>query len=220
MKKIILILLLLNVLYAKEIDQKMVLSTHLEVNKAAQSLYELEIFFRENSFAKEIKANHHLSLQMELLEQYVLVTLKPIETASLKNKLQYLFQEYYPQNFIVNDTRIQKIRSKEKAKVQKVENEIVKKETVVSPKVEPIKEVQIVQEEQGNSMGTVYEKVNTFWKTLDLEWVGLLILALAGFLLVYRSAKQISKIKTLQQKVETYQNKVENEIDSIGDKDA
>ena len=210
MKKLMIIILLLDMLCAKEVEQKMILSTHLEVNKAAKSLYTLEIFFRENSFAKEIKSDYHLSLQMELLEQYVLVTIKPIQTAVLKNKLHYMLQEHYPQNFIVDDTRIRKVIEKEKTEI--------KKEKVTSPTI--ISDKKIIQDEQKGNIEQIYTKVNTFWKTIDMAWIGLFILALVGLLLVYRSTRQIAKIKKLQQKVESYQTKIESQLGSIGDKNA
>ena len=195
------IILFLELLYAKNIEQKMILSTHLEVNKAAESLYELEIFFRENSAAKKMKADYHLSLQMELLEQHVLVTIKPIHTVTLKNKLHYILQAHYPQNFIVDDTRVHKVIQQEKTEIKKEKRKII-------------------QNGQKGNMEQIYIKISTFWKTIDIEWIGLLLLALAGFLLVYRSTKQIAKIKKLQQKVESYQTKIENELGNIGDKNA
>ena len=213
-------LLLLDVLYAKEIDQKMILSTHLEVNKAAESLYQLEIFFRENSFAKKIKSDNKLNLQMELLEKYVLVTVKPIRTTILKNKLQYLLQEHYPHNFIVNDTRMLERQRRNTSSKDKVKNNITTQAVVIPPKVKPVKEVLAMNSKEENNIAEIYEKLSAFWKALDMQWIGLWLLALAGFLLVYRSAKQISKIKALQKKVEVYQTKVESEIDTIGEKHA
>jgi len=220
MKKIILILLLLDILDAKEIDQKMIISTHLEVSQAAKSLYSLEIFFRENNLAKKIKSDNKLNLQMELLGKYVLVTVKPIRTTALKNKLQYLFQEHYPHNFIVNDTRMPERQRESISSKEQVKNKITTQAVVIPPKVKPVKEVLIMHDKEENNLAAIYEKFSTFWKTLDMQWIGLLLLALAGFLLVYRSAKQISKIKVLQRKVEAYQTKVEDEIDTMGEKHA
>jgi hypothetical protein len=49
------------------------------------------------------------------------------------------------------------------------------------------------------------------------EWLALVILALAGLLLVYRSNRQINKIKTLQKKLERYQEKIETQMDHMGE---
>lgn len=207
-------------LNAKNIEQKMILYAHLEVNEAAKSLYELEIFFRENSFAQKIKSDNKLNLQMELLGKYVLVTVKPIRTTILKNKLQYLLQKHYPHNFIVNDTRMLERQRKNISSKDKVKNKITTQEVVIPPKVKPAKEVLAMNTKEKNNIAEIYKKLNAFWKALDMQWIGLWLLALAGLLLVYRSAKQISKIKVLQKKVEAHQTKVESEIDTIGEKHA
>ena len=55
---------------------------------------------------------------------------------------------------------------------------------------------------------------------LTVEWIGLIILALTGFIFIWRSAQQIKKIKKLQNELDTYQTTVASELDTIGGKDA
>jgi len=62
---------------------------------------------------------------------------------------------------------------------------------------------------------TTMKKHNSFWTQIDSEWIGLILLALAGLLLVARSAKQMGKIKSLQEEMSKYQNKVENEMQGM-----
>lgn len=52
------------------------------------------------------------------------------------------------------------------------------------------------------------------------EWIGLIVLALIGFVFIYRSSRQLRKIKALQKKLDTYQTDVSHELDTIGGKDA
>ena len=53
-----------------------------------------------------------------------------------------------------------------------------------------------------------------------VEWIGLIVLAIIGFIFIYRSRKQIKKIKKLQEELDTYQTTVTRELDTIGGKDA
>lgn len=51
---------------------------------------------------------------------------------------------------------------------------------------------------------------------LTVEWIGLVVLAFIGFIFIFRSARQIKKIKKLQEELNTYQITVSNELDTIG----
>jgi len=53
-----------------------------------------------------------------------------------------------------------------------------------------------------------------------VEWIGLIVLSIIGFIFIYRSTKQIKKIKKLQEELDTYQTTVTRELDTIGGKDA
>ena len=55
---------------------------------------------------------------------------------------------------------------------------------------------------------------------LSLEWMGLILLSVIGFIFIYRSARQIQKIKILQKELDTYHTTVTNELDTLGGKDA
>lgn len=53
-----------------------------------------------------------------------------------------------------------------------------------------------------------------------VEWIGLIVLALTGFIFIVRSARQIKKIKKLQEELDAYQMTVSYELDTIGGRDA
>jgi len=198
MKVLVIVLFLLQILFAQTINQKMIISAHFETEEATQDLYEIENFFQENAEAYALKEKYNLLLGMELLEAYVLVTVKPITLVSVKNKLHYLLQAKFPQNFIVDNTFI-----RVQPKLKKVERSKEKKEVFIPSKETPIE---------------MLSRVKQFLDDLNSEWLGLILLALAGFLLVYRSAKRMSKIKKLQNEVSGYQSKIEGEINYIGKK--
>lgn len=193
----------------------MILSADLATEDAAHNLYEAEKFFQENMQAQALRRTNKLSVDMELLEPYVLVTIKPITSLSVKNKLHYLLQSKFPKNFMVDNIKTDNIKivvPKEK-KHQKVTEKEVDKEVNIQTKVIS-KNTNRYSEKKKSLLGDIQK----FWRTLDSEWLGLIFLALAGFLLVYRSAKQMSKIKSLQEEVSKYQTKIEGEMDTMGDK--
>jgi len=210
MRVLVIILFSLQLLCAQEMNQKMIISSHLKTEDAAQSLYDVEKFFQENLKLNNLKIKYHLSLGMELLEPYVVITLKPITSTVVKNKLHYFLHSKFPQNFIVDNTQMKKTPKPTINNIKpiiQVMKPKKRKETSLEEIKKPIKEVTINR----------YAQVKQFWKELDSEWLGLIFLALAGFLLVYRSARQMSKIKALQKEVSKYQTKVESEMNNMGE---
>lgn len=206
MRVLYIILCSFQILFGQGTDQKMIVSAYIETHKAAQSLYALEKFFQEDEDAFHLKERYNLSLGMELLDPYVAVTIKPIKSSEVKNKLRYLLQKKFPQNFAVDNTPIMQKSIPKKPKV-----------SVHTPKkLEVFKKKEVVAEVKKHSLDK-YAQVKTFFKTMDSEWWGLIFLALAGFILIARSARQMSKIRSLQKEVMKYQSKVEGEMESMGE---
>lgn len=220
MKPIIIVLVSLQILCAQKMNQKMILSAELATEDAAQSLYEAEKLFQENDQARELKKTYKLSIGMELLEPYVLVTIKPITTQNVKNKLHYLLQSKFPQNFMVNNTKrvVHKKHTYQKVLAEQAPRE-TKRNTKIVQKTPPLapQRKQINTSKNQEKKDTLLAGIEQYWRTLDSEWWGLIFLALAGFLLVYRSAKQMSKIKSLQEEVSKYQTKIEGEMNNMGE---
>ena len=200
MKKLMIVLFLFHTLFAQMIDQKMIISANKETSNAARSLYGLEKFFQENGTAKKLQTQEHLELSMELLDDYMLTVIKPIKTVSLKNQLKLLLKTKYPHAFIVQNRKKNSTKPPVSVVKKKVDHIALKKHR---PEIK-------------KGMKNIVQK-NSLIRGLSNEWLALIVLALAGLLLVYRSTRQISKIKKLQKKLETYQEKVETQMDYIGE---
>ena len=54
----------------------------------------------------------------------------------------------------------------------------------------------------------------------SLEWIALILLSLIGFTFIYKSARQIKKIKTLQKELDTYHVTVSDELHTLGGENA
>lgn len=178
-------------IWAEEMNSKMILSSHIKSEEAAKNLYELEKFFYENKEANVLKKMHHLTLGMELLDKYILVTIKPIKMYSVENTLQQLLKEKFPESFIVrNGPSMETSRIKVKQNTFKTN--------------EPQKQIQTLETEQ-----------KSFFSDIDTKWIALILLALVGFILVYRSAQQLTKIRRLQKEIAKYQIILEDEVNSM-----
>ena len=186
-KVLMLIGVLVYSLYAQTATQKMIVGAYLERENAVNELYKLEELFEKNSALKQLKQTNHLRAEMEELSPYVMVVVKPIASSVLKNRLHVLLQSTFPKIFSVIESK----RTK-KIALPSVKKEIPKK-----------------------TQKATMKKHDSFWTQIDSEWIGLILLALAGLLLVARSAKQMGKIKSLQEEMSKYQNKVENEMQGM-----
>jgi hypothetical protein len=202
MKKLMIILCFTTMLFPQISDQKMIVSIDEKAVSAASTLDELETFFEQNLEAKVLKKEENLMLTTEHLEHYFLTVVKPIKTIALKNHLKTLLKTKYLDAFFVQNTHkdMEKIASTvliEKTK-EKIDNKMLSKR-------EKSKDI------------TVEDLFNIVNKSISKEWLALLILAIVGLLLVYRSTRQITKIKKLQETLEIYQEKVEGQMDQIGE---
>ena len=196
MKLVTIIMLLMSMIWAETMNAKMILSSHIESEEAAKSLYNLEKFFHENDEAAILKKEHHLTLGMELLDKYILVTITKIKSYTVENRLQYLLKEKFPDSFIVPS-------------FSSLEISLIQEHITISNSNTLQKEMQTLT----TNMET---KQKPFYRSIDVEWLALLLLAFAGLVLVYRSASQLTKIKKLQKEIAKYQLILEDEVDTLG----
>jgi len=193
MKLLTIVILLVSIVWAEEVHPKMILGAYLKSENAAKSLYEIEKLFQENEKAKALKEKHHLLIGMELLDKYILVTIKPIKIHTVENTLQHLLREKFPDSFIVPHVL----------------------ESELHIMIKKHKNTSDIKQNQAD-IPVVITKKKTFLSGIDTEWVALILLALAGLVLVYRSARQLVKIRTLQKELAKYQIILEDEVDNMG----
>ena len=186
----------------KSLNQKIVLRVSTDIQTAQKVLQETKQYFSTHSHIGTFVLQHKLALNLEKLDPYILITLSPIQSHKEKQTLSYILHKNFSDMFVVNNTfnatipiTLATIKKKEKV-------------TLSHPHLQSDTSIE--------TSSTLFQK---FWKNLDNEWIGLLILALAGFLLIFRSARQISKIKDLQYEIEQYQEKIGNKMKNRGDTD-
>jgi hypothetical protein len=180
-------------------DRKMILDAQFErkdILSAKHSAEELLRGFDE----KEAQHTHTgLQLKIERLENYFLLTLAPIRSIGMENRLNQFIRPVFPQAFIVNEGGEKK---------------------TPSPKL-PTPPIQAAQQHgQKEKADTVIPIVLDLKKQLteglNSEWLALIGLALLGFLMAARSALQIQKIKKLQQALDETQKQNSHYLSGVG----
>jgi len=191
MKVFVIVMLVMSLMWADAMNSKMILSSHIKSEEAAKVLYDVEKFFQENKEVNTLKRVHHLTLRMELLDKYILIVIKPIKIYSVENRLQHLLKEKFPDSFIVPNSE-----NMGNSRIQLQQNTLK-----INEPQEQIK--------------TLETKQKSFFSSVDIEWVGLILLVFTGLILVHRSVQQLSKIRTLQKEIAKYQVILEDEVDSM-----
>jgi len=195
------VMLLMTIVWAEEINSKMILSSHIKSEEAAKSLYLIETFFQENTEARNLKKSQHLELAMELLDKYILVTITQIKSSSVENRLQYLLKEKFPHSFII----------RKDLEIPVIKKQISKQGSLYSQS--PNNDTLLANTKQIQGLES---KLKTFFNSIDKKWMAIFFLLFFGFMLYYKSVRQLKKIKKLQKELAKYQIILEDEVDRIG----
>ncbi len=172
-------------------NQKMVVASSKSSSEAEQILRTVKGIINEH------KQFPQLDSKIEKLDTYFLVTLSPIDSIPLRHTLSSVLQSTFSGMFIIENIAL---ADEKETGIQHtvIKTKVVKKipETTVEPKVTIDK-----------TISTEKHDNKSFLLDLDSEWYALLALALAGFMLIMRSNRQIGKIKKLQMELEEVQKK-------------
>ena len=202
MKQLTVILLFPIILFSATFNQKIIIDVTTEPQSSTYILQEVQDFFQKNTMAKALKLKYNLIITEKFLDGYNLIEIKPIHSLEEKNELKLLLHKTYPQFFIVDNTAHEKsvVSSSVSSLEQTSKNKSVVKE---QPVCKPI----VIQKGK---------KTNSLFGRIFNEWFALIVLAVIGLLLVYRSTRQVAKIKVLQKRLEKHQDRLNTEVDLIG----
>jgi len=182
----------------------MILSAQKNIDTAKASLHKAKTLLEMDNEARPMSKGRGINIELKTLENYFLVTLSPVRSAKMENKLNRIFRSRFPESFVVaqwddygkedttaaHETEISKSPSN-----NKVSTQTVKRKTVSN-----------------------HDLKNLFGRGADGEWLALIVLAFLGLLLVIRSASQISKIKQLQKTLEETQKTNSHNLNVMGKK--
>lgn len=172
-------------------NQKMVVSSSKSSSEAEQILRTVKGIIAEQ------KQFPQLDSKIEKLDTYFLVTLSPIDSIPLKHALFSRLHTTFGDIFTIENIVLEN-QKKVDVTHTVVKTKVAKKipKTTVKAKVTSDKTIMNMQNDK-----------RSFSVDLESEWYALLALALAGFMLIMRSNRQIGKIKKLQMELEEVQKK-------------
>ena len=207
MKYFILLLLFCSILEAQTFNKYVILDVSSTKNEAKKMFDDINTYIGTQEKLQAYLSKHKIGLTSRKVSPYVFYILGPLTNMRNQHELYYFLHKKFPNMFSVNNM------------VTYTTNMLVKKKSSV-----PIINVEKEKLPEKRSIANTHKTENTYivffstlWKNLQSEWIGLLVLAFVGFMLILRSAKQISKIKHLQQEVEAYQQTMSTKVQSMGE---
>lgn len=191
MRFMLVILFSLMMLFGKDISEKLIVSGDKNSTSAQMHLSKLKMVFIGNPQTRTLQEKYKLNLEIETLDAYTIVVIKPIRSLALKNELLLLLTPHFPNVFSIED-RKSEVKDTERM------NEIKIKTDTPPADDYTMHQVKVLIEEVG------------------LEWITLLLLSIIGLTLSLNSRSKMSNLENIQKDLIRKQEKIENEIKNLG----
>lgn len=198
MKIFLLLLFATNILFAQAINQKFVLLSDKNETQLKTNYEQLLEHFKTDVKLQKLQTDNNLVLKEESLGDFNIITLSPVKSIDLKNKLFLNLMPNYPEIFALNIKATKKPKLKPKPKPKKVYKPKVKKE-----------ELTAMQK---------YKKDYSY--VLSLEWLAFILISIIALVLIARSVIQLYNLKKLQTDFKQDQDELEKEIQKTGEVNA
>ena len=183
-------LLFSNSIPSKQFSEKLIVYYTKNEAQAKEELLKLKVYFMENESTRTLQEKHHLDLEIEKLNTYYMVEVKPISTLAVRNALLIFLTPLFKDLFFV-------------AYEGDISTAITKpKVPQVAPPIEAEK------------------KEVSFMDEIGLQWIALLLLSLLGLLLSIASRKKIIHLGKNQKDLKEKQTYIEREIQKLGAENA
>jgi len=88
-------------LFSEAMHEKLIISGDNDIVNAQADLLKLKDYFIKNPDIRLLQEKHKLTLEIEVLGDYVLVVVKPVETETLKSELLTLLKPLFPEIFSI-----------------------------------------------------------------------------------------------------------------------
>jgi len=180
------------------INQKIIFDIDKELILAKGKLQQIEWHFSHNPYLAGLQKNHKLQLNIESIETYSAVTLKPIKSVKLKNELLLALKPIFPDILFVEN------HNKIPIKIKTYNNNDKKNKTAK-------------ENLNSSKKSHTYNKNNALFSQTDIIWLILLILSSIGLILSIIQRRQLKKIKRSQESLESEQQKLNSDIINLGD---
>lgn len=157
---------------------------------AQEELLKLKVYFIENTTTRTLQEKYNLHLEMEMLEGYHMVVIKPIVSLDIRNELLIILTPLFKDIFFI-DYEEPDFSIKKESKISHVSTLIEKK-----------------------------KKEWSFMDEMGPQWLALLLLSFVGLLLSIASRRKIIHLGNKQHDLKKKQTHIETEIKKLGAKNA
>lgn len=192
MRLMLVILFSLTMLLSNDISEKLIVSGDKNSTVTQMYLLKLKMLFIGNSQTRALQEKYNLKLEIETLDVYTMVVIKPINSLALKNELLVFLSPLFPNIFSIEDH---------------------KKETIGPGSM---KESIIMKTQTAPPPNNTMHQVKTLVRKVGLEWTALLLLSIIGLTLSLKSRRKMSSLENIQKDLIRKQEAIENEIKNLG----
>ena len=192
MRLMLVILFSLTMLLSKDISEKLIVSGDKNSTTTEMHLLKLKMVFIGNSQTRALQEKYKLNLEIETLDAYTMVVIKPINSLALKNELLLFLSPLFPNIFSIEDH---------------------KRETIAP---EGMNESKIIKTHTTPAQTNTMHQAKVLIEEVGLEWTALLLLSIIGLTLSLNSRRKMSSLENIQKDLIRKQEEIENEIKNLG----
>ncbi len=192
MRLIIVILFSLTMLFSKDISQKLIISSDKNSTTIQMHLLKLKMVFIGNPQTRELQEKYKLNLEIETLDEYKMVVIRPIKSLAVKNELLLLLNPLFPNIFSIEDH---------------------KRESLAP---ESVNESKIIKTDTPSAHTNTMDQAKIWIEEIGLEWIALLFLSIIGLTLSLNSRSKMASLENIQKNLTRKQEEIEKEIKNLG----
>ena len=192
MRLMLVILFSLTMLFSKEFSEKLIVSGDKNSTMTQMHLLKLKMLFIANSQTRALQEKYKLNLEIETLDAYTMVVIKPIRSLALKNELLLFLNPHFPHIFSIEDH----------------------KSEITGP--ESMSKIKIMKTDTSPPDTNTFHQAKSLIEDVGLEWTALLLLSIIGLTLSLKSRSKMANLENIQKDLSRKQAEIENEIKNLG----
>ncbi len=192
MRLMLVILFSLTMLFSKDISQKLIVSSDKNSTTIQMHLLKLKMVFIGNPQTRALQEKYKLNIEIETLDEYKMVVIKPIKSLAVKNELLLFLSPFFPNIFSIEDHK------RETTGPESMNQSKIIKNDITPPNANIMHQAKILIEEIG------------------VEWIALLFLSIIGLTLSLNSRRKMASLENIQKELSRKQEEIEKEIKNLG----
>ena len=191
MKQLMMILFICLPAFSQNIHQELMIGGYHKRADAEAQLIKLDIYLMENGTLGKLKKQYKLHTGIRRIGEYEVVSIEPIDSIALKNRLMMALQPFFPNIFFI-DSSLPVVTHTEKNPSTE------KKSSHIMPDMAAKSEKDLVDQ-------------------MGLQWFAILMLSIAGLILSGFRRNKVRYLQKIQKILGAKQSKIENEIKHMED---